>query len=144
MNDDPPSQTADVEPIETVEGEPHDGLISSSHWQLRCLVERIERLDGEIAEIRADRADIRKEAKSNGFDLKALDWVLRRRKLEPQLLDQLDALVETYECALGTGRPGLVDGGDLGRLALPPPGLKLSKDAKTIAEADAWADGLGR
>ena len=136
----------DLESIETEEmaGEVAPA-ISDSHWQLRLLVERIERLDGEIADLRADRKDVRGEAKANGFDLKALDEVLRRRRMDPASRDELDALIGTYEAALGMGRPGVIDCGDLSLMrALPAPAAALSRDRKALAEADAWAEGLGR
>lgn len=93
--------------------------VSSSHWQLRLIVERIEAIDDRIREEREDRKEVRSEAKLNGWDLKALDEVLRRRRMDPDALDQLDGIVATYESALGMGRPGVIDGGEL-RADRPP------------------------
>jgi uncharacterized protein (UPF0335 family) len=59
--------------------------------------QRIERLSDEIADLQADRKDVIAEAKANGFDLKALREVLRRRKMEPHQLAELDCLVDVYE-----------------------------------------------
>lgn len=100
------------------------GLSSSRARMLVLLVHRIERIDDEIADLRADRSDVRKEAKAHEFDLKALDVLLRRRKMEPELRRRLDELVPLYEAAVGLpGEP--VDGGVLtGAALLPAPAPK--------------------
>lgn len=70
--------------------------------QLRSFVERIERIEEEIKASNDDKRDIYAEAKSNGFDVKALKAVIARRRKEPGELSEFEALVETYEAALGT------------------------------------------
>ena len=70
---------------------------------LRAIVERIERLNDEIAELNADKKDIRAEAKAQGFDVPTITKIIQRRKLEPQAVLEADALLETYEQALGCG-----------------------------------------
>lgn len=106
--------------IETAEGEDAG---TPSHQLLRAFITRVERLDGEIGDLRADRSDVLKEAKAAGFDRKAMDEVLRRRKMEPALRDELDSVVAVYEEALHGQPRGMVWGGDLTPkpAALPPP-----------------------
>jgi uncharacterized protein (UPF0335 family) len=123
--------------IEQVEGVDAD---SDAHRMLRMFVERIENLDDQIADLRSDRSEVVAEAKANGFDVKALKEVLRRRKLEPDERQSLDALVETYELALGPAGRGVVWGGDLRpQLALPKP--KATDRSRRAAEALALAQG---
>ncbi len=70
---------------------------------LKAFVDRIERLHEERKGLSDDIADIYKEAKGNGFDTKALKIVIQRRAKDPHEVSELEALVETYEAALGTG-----------------------------------------
>ncbi|RSY83141.1 DUF2312 domain-containing protein [Sphingomonas koreensis] len=74
---------------------------SISAEQLRLLIERIERLEEEKRGISDDIKDIYSEAKSTGFDAKAIREVIRLRKMEKHQLDERDALLETYRAALG-------------------------------------------
>lgn len=64
--------------------------------QLRSLVERIERLECEIAELNSDKRDIYAEAKATGFDVKALKAVIAYRRKDPTERQEHDAIVETY------------------------------------------------
>ena len=64
--------------------------------QLRALVERIERIETDIAEMNSDKRDIYAEAKNNGFDVKALKAVIAYRRKDPTERDELDAIVTTY------------------------------------------------
>jgi uncharacterized protein (UPF0335 family) len=70
---------------------------------IKAYVDRIERLNEERKALSDDVADIYKEAKSNGYDTKALKIVIQRRAKDPDDLAELQAIVETYEAALGTG-----------------------------------------
>jgi len=72
-----------------------------SSGRLRSLVERIERLQEERKALGADIKDIFDEAKSAGFDVKALRQVIRMRTWEPAKLEEHEALVDLYRRALG-------------------------------------------
>lgn len=74
---------------------------SNSHGRLQALVERIERLDGEIADLNADKREIFSEAKTDGFDVKALKAVLGIRRTDPQKRTEHNHIVATYLAALG-------------------------------------------
>lgn len=76
----------------------------TSAGQLRSFVERIERIEEEIKASNDDKRDIYAEAKSNGFDVKALKVVIARRRKDPSELSAHEALVETYQAALD-GKP---------------------------------------
>jgi uncharacterized protein (UPF0335 family) len=48
--------------------------------QLKSIIERIENVETAIKEGQSDRADIYKEAGSNGFDVPALKAIVRARR----------------------------------------------------------------
>lgn len=68
--------------------------------RLRSLVDRIERLHEERKNLGSDIADIFKEAKSAGFEVKALKVLLRVRAQDPTEAEEIDTLVEVYKRAL--------------------------------------------
>lgn len=69
--------------------------------RLRSLVERIERLSEERKSIGADIRDIYAEAKSAGFDVKALRQVIRIRQQDAADVEELETLIDVYRRALG-------------------------------------------
>ena len=69
--------------------------------RLRSLVERIERLAEERKALTGDIKDIFEEAKSAGFDVKALRQIIRMRTWEPAELEEHEALIDVYRRALG-------------------------------------------
>jgi uncharacterized protein (UPF0335 family) len=73
----------------------------NANGQLRAIVERIERVDGEIKGLRDDVKDIYAEAKGNGYDPKVLRKVVALRKMDPDARAEQDSLLETYMQALG-------------------------------------------
>jgi uncharacterized protein (UPF0335 family) len=68
---------------------------------LRAFVERVERLEEEKKAIADDIRDVYAEAKSNGFDVKALRTVVRLRKQDIAERKEQEAILETYLNALG-------------------------------------------
>lgn len=77
--------------------------MSTAPNQLRSFVERVERIEEEIKAGNDDKRDIFAEAKSQGFDVKALKTVIARRRKDPHELLEHDAIVETYWAALASG-----------------------------------------
>lgn len=69
--------------------------------RLRSIVERTERLQEEATALRADIADIMKEAKARGYSVKAIRAVLKLRAMEPADANELDELVDLYRRQLG-------------------------------------------
>lgn len=79
-----------------------DKLPSPDHnGQLKAIVERIENLEVSKAEIASDIREVYLEAKSNGYDPKALREVIRFRRQEREKRETHAAIVETYLLALG-------------------------------------------
>lgn len=69
--------------------------------QLRAFVERVERLEEEKKCIADDIRDVYAEAKSMGYDVKALRTVVRLRKLDADDRREQETILETYMAALG-------------------------------------------
>ncbi len=76
-------------------------LNRTAQGQLRSLVERIERLDQEKAEIAEQIKEVFAEAKGNGFDVKIMRIVLRLRKKDRAKRREEEAVLDLYLEALG-------------------------------------------
>ena len=70
--------------------------------RLRSIVERIERLVTEKQALQGDISDIFAEAKSAGFDAKAIRTILKIRKMDPAEVEEQRTLVALYGKAIGT------------------------------------------
>ena len=68
--------------------------------RLRSLIERIEHLEEEKNGITSDIRDIFAEAKSAGFDVKAMRSVIKLRKMNAADRDEQELILETYRKAL--------------------------------------------
>lgn len=77
--------------------------MTSAPDTLKSFVERVERVQEEIDGLNGDKRDLYAEAKGTGLDVPALKKVIARRRLDPDKRAELDAIMETYEAALGTG-----------------------------------------
>jgi uncharacterized protein (UPF0335 family) len=69
--------------------------------QLLSIVQRIERLNEDAAQIATDIKEIMAEAKSAGYDPKYIKKMVDLRKLDPDELDEQDELMKMYRDALG-------------------------------------------
>ena len=69
--------------------------------RLRSIIERVERLEDERKALGADIRDVFTEAKSAGFDVKAIKQIIKLRKQESAEVEEQETLVETYRRALG-------------------------------------------
>lgn len=69
--------------------------------QLRAFIERIERIEEEIAGLNGDKRDIYAEAKGNGFDAKVLKKVVAIRRRDQAERQEEAAILELYLRALG-------------------------------------------
>lgn len=76
----------------------HNGIAKD---QLRSIVERVERLEGEKAAIAEDIKEVYAEAKANGYDTKTLRAVVRIRKQDTAERAEQEALLDLYLSALG-------------------------------------------
>jgi uncharacterized protein (UPF0335 family) len=69
--------------------------------RLRLFVERIERINDEIAGLQDDRKDVYAEAKAVGYSPATIRQVIARRGMHPNDRAEADAMLEMYEAALG-------------------------------------------
>jgi uncharacterized protein (UPF0335 family) len=69
--------------------------------ELRLLIERAERLEEEKRAISDDIKDVMAEAKSRGFDTKAIRKIMQIRKKKKEDFQEEEAILETYMTALG-------------------------------------------
>ena len=69
--------------------------------ELRLLIERAERLEEEKKGISDDIKDVFAEAKSRGYDPKALRKIIAIRKKRREEYQEEEAILETYMNALG-------------------------------------------
>ncbi len=76
-------------------------LQTSAKDQLRAFVARVERLEEEKAALAADLREVYAEAKSTGFDVKALRSVIALRKQDENKRREEEAVLTTYLHALG-------------------------------------------
>ena len=115
---------------------------------LRGYVERIENINAEIADLQADRRDVKAQAKLAKFDTAVIDMIIRRRKLDAKVREDQDAMLEIYEEALGMrpgGSAGALDaardarltGSDVASAAIAK--KKPTVKDLAIAEAIGWA-----
>ncbi len=76
-------------------------LTQSAKEKLKQVVARIERLEEEKAALASDIKDVYAEAKSLGYDTKALRAVVRVRKLDRQEREEQEQMLDLYLAALG-------------------------------------------
>lgn len=72
-----------------------------AQWQLRSIIERIERLEVEKSTISSDIKEVYAEAKANGFDTKILRMVISLRKKEAAEREEEQSMLDLYMQALG-------------------------------------------
>lgn len=73
---------------------------NNANERLRAFVERIERMNDESQAIKDDIKEIYSEAKSTGYDVKALRKVIAERKKDADAKAEQDAIFQTYWDAL--------------------------------------------
>lgn len=69
--------------------------------KLRSYVERLERVDADIKDLKQDRGVIVAELKADGYDPKYVGYVLKARAATPSELQEDRALKDIYLAALG-------------------------------------------
>ena len=73
--------------------------------RIRSFIERIEQLDTELQEVTEQKKEVFAEAKGEGFDVKVLREVVRLRKQDKNVRDELESLLDIYMQALETDGP---------------------------------------
>lgn len=94
----------DEQPAEAYDGLGHNSEVKSGHVaaeELRLLIERIERLEDEKQGIADDIKDVKGEAKSRGYDVKAINRIITIRKKKPEQFAEEEAILAVYMHALG-------------------------------------------
>lgn len=79
----------------------NSSLDNVSAEQLRLLIERVERLKEERKGINDDIKDVYGEARSQGFDIKAMRFAEQQRAMEKHHRDERRMVTDTYLNALG-------------------------------------------
>ncbi len=77
-------------------------LNSEAQGQLQSVIDRIEHLEMEKAEVSESIKEVYAEAKGNGFDVAILRKVIALRKMDKAARDEMEALVELYMRAAGS------------------------------------------
>ena len=78
-----------------------DVLNVNAQSQLRSIVERVERLETEKAEVSEQIKEVYAEAKSNGFDAKSIRKVVALRKKDRARRQEEEAILDLYLSAIG-------------------------------------------
>lgn len=73
----------------------------NSNGQLRSIIERIERIEEDVKSLNDDKKEIYAEAKSNGYDPRALRELIKERKQDQAKRDEIEAIKDIYRNALG-------------------------------------------
>ena len=69
--------------------------------QLKAFIERVERIDEDIADMKGDRKDVFAEMKGTGFDTKAVRRIIALRKKDKAEREEEEAILDLYMSALG-------------------------------------------
>ncbi len=69
--------------------------------QLRQVIDKIEVLEREKAQVQDAIKEVFGEAKNSGFDVSILKKIIRMRKMKPEALEEEDLLIQTYREAIG-------------------------------------------
>lgn len=78
-----------------------DVLNQNAQGQLKSIIERIERLEQEKAEIAEQIKEVFAEAKGGGFDPKIIRKVIRIRKQDRAKRQEEEAILDLYLSAIG-------------------------------------------
>jgi uncharacterized protein (UPF0335 family) len=83
-------------------GDAHpDVLNQTAQGQLKSVIERVERLEVEKAEVAEQIKEVFAEAKGNGFDVKVLRKVIRIRKQDRAKRQEEETILDLYLSAIG-------------------------------------------
>jgi uncharacterized protein (UPF0335 family) len=94
--------------------------------QLRSVIERIENLEKEKAELASDIKEVFAEARGNGFDVKIIRKVLRIRKQDAAERSTEEEMIDLYLSAVGFEKTPL---GQASGLSLPETVERLERAA---------------
>lgn len=69
--------------------------------RLVSIIERIENVNQEIADLTEDRKGIMLEAKQAGFDTKAIAKIVKLRAMDKQKREEEEQILDIYKRAVG-------------------------------------------
>lgn len=78
-----------------------DIMNPTAQGRLRSIVERVERLEEDKAAVQNDIKEVFAEAKGEGYDVKVLRVVIRKRKQDKAKRQEEEAIEDLYLSALG-------------------------------------------
>jgi uncharacterized protein (UPF0335 family) len=76
-------------------------LNGTAQTQLASIIERIERLNTEKAEIAEFIKEVKAEAKGNGFDVQIINLLIKKRSMDRAKGLERRAILDLYASALG-------------------------------------------
>lgn len=79
---------------------------SNSAGHLRSIVERIEKLEQDRAQLHYDVGQVYAEAKATGFDPKIIRLLVRIRKQDPSARQEEQAILDLYMASIGMAPEG--------------------------------------
>jgi len=75
--------------------------VEGTNKRLMSFVDRMENIRGKIDNLKIDLKEVQSEAKSDGYDTRIINLVLRIRRMDPDKRAEQEALLETYLSNLG-------------------------------------------
>lgn len=69
--------------------------------QLISIIERVEKLNEEKAEVLLCVKEVFLEARSNGYDVKAIRECIKQRVVDAQEREEFETVLDTYRMAIG-------------------------------------------
>jgi uncharacterized protein (UPF0335 family) len=85
----------------TADGEALRNSAEVNGVELRAYIERIERVNEEIAEWMESRREVYTEIKSAGYDVATVRAIIKRRAMDPEKRQEAENLLDIYMDALG-------------------------------------------
>ena len=79
--------------------------VSIPGGKIRSFVERVENIDGELAELNEQKKEVFTEAKGEGFDVKILKEIIKLRKQDQEERDERESLLDLYMRAMEQAGP---------------------------------------
>ena len=75
------------------------GGVAADH--LRSIIERVEKLESDKADIAIDIREVLSEAKGNGYSVPTIKQILKLRKKDASEREEEETLLEAYMKAMG-------------------------------------------
>ena len=76
-------------------------LTETTKEKLRQYIARLENLESEKAEVQEQIKDVKADAKALGFDVKAINGVIKWRKIDRKKRDEEQLMLDLYLSAVG-------------------------------------------